>query len=63
VFKNTKYFDIGFVCCDHELFHVVSECNPIYLTIYMYINLKCHSLLIMFLVGLKDELVVELDDL
>jgi hypothetical protein len=37
VFKNTKYFDIGFVCCNHELLHVVSECNPIYLTIYVHI--------------------------
>jgi hypothetical protein len=36
VFKNTKYFDIGFVCCDHEFLHVVSECNPIYLTIYVH---------------------------
>jgi hypothetical protein len=60
VFKNTKYFDIGFVCCNHELLHVVSECNPIYLTIYVHI-LEKHCLLIMFLISFEDELVVELD--
>jgi hypothetical protein len=34
--KDAKNFDIGFVGCNHELLHVVSECDPIDLTIYVH---------------------------
>lgn len=48
--KYAKNFDIGFVGCNHELLHIVSECNPI-------------NLVIVFLIGLEDKLVGELDNL
>jgi hypothetical protein len=34
--KDAEYFDIGFVGCNHELLHVVSECDPINLAIYVH---------------------------
>jgi hypothetical protein len=34
--KDAKNFDISFVGSNHELLHVVSECDPIDLTIYVH---------------------------
>ena len=34
--KYAENFNVSFVRCNHELLHVVSECDPINLAIYVH---------------------------